>query len=164
MEDSKIDLLAPVCLIDDDDDEYRDDHVEEENYCQVDADAVSNPEQSAYLEKMIREVHAYIKDFFADKEMWYGGPVPAKSITTEKYIGLVLLTPLENAIDMIHEAWPARDIHACGLAKLSTHQRALHLMKVQKWCKDAGIPKEWSGGITVMYYEFCEGFKFVYDH
>lgn len=156
MADAKIDLLAPVDLLDDD----LNDEQQEEYEDIPEKDIVFDAKTSAYVKTMLREVELYIKNFFRDKEMWCGGPVPVKSIINDKYIDLVLTISLIDAIDVIHRVWSLPINATADIAKKKSHERSMHIVRTQKLCKDAGIPQEWSGGITMMYYEFCEGFKF----
>jgi len=95
----------------------------------------------------------YILTFFQGKKMYCGGQIPRKILCSPSYITLVLNTKISEGIKLAHRALQAYGRVENEFAKndIEFVQNALNL------CAISGVPKQFSGGLLLMYIELVEG-------
>jgi hypothetical protein len=115
-------------------------------------------------DEIIDFAKSVIRNFFADKPYYCGGPIPQHLLTTKKRVDLVLDCTLDQAIDIAYEALEQdltledeEYVAAGGVSPdIKTLIGVLHEMS------RCGVPQELSNGMLVLYLEFCLGANVVY--
>jgi hypothetical protein len=95
----------------------------------------------------------FIFVFFHEKKMYCGGPIPWKILCSSSYITLVLNTNIIDGIKSAHRILQAYGRIGNEFAKndIECVQNILYL------CALSGVPKQFSGGLLLMYLELVEG-------
>ncbi len=134
----------------------------------VDSDPTIDLSDCPFISDVESIIRRYITKFFAKKKMFYGGPIPRNLLLKQRYIDMVLTTSVDQAVKSIYAAWHTAALGTVSLKELQHVKRSGKIpsgvkavISVFKECARAGIPKPISGGIAVMFFEFCEGFKFT---
>ena len=95
----------------------------------------------------------FILTFFQGKKLYCGGQIPRKILCSSSYITLVLNTKIGDGIKLAHRILQAYEREGDEFAKndIECVQNILHL------CALSGVPKQFSGGLLIMYIELVEG-------
>ena len=116
---------------------------------------------SYFVDELKYQAKKFIKTFFFGKQWYCGGLIDPDVITSEHYVELVLNTELETGIQMVYDHWHTA-VGSVSRKKNSGEVPAdvEAMLEVQRQCNALGIPKAFRGGITMMYFEFCQGFDY----
>lgn len=107
---------------------------------------ISETEKEEVLEVTTEEsIVLYMKLFFKNKTMNYGGPIPDNILYSRENVELVKRLDSVCSIDIAFEQ--------IGYSKKSRHR----LLNLFQECRKNGIPKSYAGGISLLYLEICEG-------
>lgn len=119
----------------------------------LDAEEECFSEWGSYYDDIKALAKHYINGFFKDKSFWCGGPIPQKMLNDPKYIDYMLNLDICNGMDCIYNTLgsdPTLD---------ASDNDIKHVIGLFNTCARAGIPKQFSVGIILMYLELCEGCK-----
>ena len=105
-------------------------------------------------------VRKYIDNFFHDKELHCGGPIPKKLLHSPHYIVMVINTTVSNAViaafkSLDHFA-ENENLDDEGNDGIVTDDMKT-VIAIQNHTCERRIPKEYSGGVMLMYLELCKG-------
>lgn len=99
----------------------------------------------------------WIQKFFAGREMYYGGPIPAQSLLTSKYIDFVLYVNLFVATTAVYLSMEVKD-------DLMSEESSSGVTDDMRWvvsfihqATKLRVPPDFRGGLMLMYLELCEG-------
>lgn len=96
--------------------------------------------------------------FFKDREMHCGGFLSRKKLLHPRNVSLVMNTSIIDSTKMIYgllegkNQFQERDV----LDKTITEDVKL-VMEIFRNCYQLGIPKQFAGGILMLYFQYCEG-------
>lgn len=96
----------------------------------------------------------YISSFFSKKEMHCGGKILDRHLFNDRNISLVLNTSIESAIELAYLAIESTE--DCRLNPENFEDQKLCCAVLDE-CFRLSIPKEYAGGILLLYLNFCEG-------
>jgi len=97
----------------------------------------------------------FLKAFFGNKQMHYGGPVPMALLLTDRHIDMVLRLDLDKCIKFFHKSLREQQ---CRRWKVLRNRTEL-FFKLQKESHDLNIPKHHSGGLLLVYLILCLGYS-----
>lgn len=97
------------------------------------------------------EIKRLLKQFFRGREDAQGRRLTPSVVCTKDNIETIRSVELLAGLEILKEA--------AAEYKYSGDPIALFL-SLQRRCFDAGVPKEYSGGITVVYLQLCMGWRF----
>ena len=100
-----------------------------------------------------------IVNFFQDKEMHYGGPIPQKMILRDNYIKMVANSNICDDVDRAYKILEGSGIKSESINENIIADDVRLILQILDKCKDARIPKCFRGGLILMYLEFCEGIE-----
>lgn len=99
----------------------------------------------------------FLERFFANKQMYYGGPIPKNILLSERHVELVLRLDFDKCIKFFHK---------CLDEQQETNRRWRRLEKrlelffyLQKESHDLNIPRHHSGGLLLVYLILCLGYS-----
>jgi hypothetical protein len=134
--------------------------LEEDLQTEYSSDFMEEVEESAYKGKFLPDLtelaKQYIVNFFADKEMHCGGPIPTRILLTQRNISLVMNASVEATLPRIYSCIEPHFEQLDADSGLLAEDVKL-VISILKQCSQAGIPKEFATGILVVYLECCEG-------
>jgi hypothetical protein len=88
-----------------------------------------------------------IEQFFWDKQLKWGGPIPERVLYTESNIHRVIHTTIIEGVDQTYAMiWEKRP---------NAQEKVVEILNQ---CAKRYIPKPFAGGILVIYFNICEGF------
>lgn len=109
-------------------------------------------------------IKIFIDNFFHDKELHCGGPIPKKLLYSSHYITMVINTTVSNgvlaafkSIDRFSENENSENEVNDG----TVTEDMKTVLAIQDHACERRIPKEYSGGIMLMYLELCRGIQIV---
>jgi hypothetical protein len=100
-----------------------------------------------------------ISDFFSSKSLYYGGSIPEYVLYSEENLDRVVDTEIEEGVEKIYQAMGDESV----LVKKKCSQSGSVLpssekvIRVLEECGKRYIPKTFAAGITMMYFQLCEG-------
>ncbi len=122
---------------------------------------------SFFLDELKFQAKKFIKNFFAGKQWYCGGSIDPDVITSEHYINFVLNTDVEAGVQMVYDYWHTAPLGRVTLKEIrqarltgDVPSDVEAVLAVQRACNALNVPKAFRGGITAMYFEFCEGFDY----
>jgi hypothetical protein len=132
-------------------------------------DAKPRAWSSYFLDDLKFHAKNFIRSFFTGKSWYCGGEIDISQITSDYYVELLLNTDVETGVQAVYDRWyTAATLGVVSLTEVKKAQQIGDIpsdieavLAVQKECNRRGIPKAFRGGITMMYFEFCEGFNFA---
>jgi len=93
---------------------------------------------------------SYMMSFFKDREMHCGGPIQYRHLLSNRNISMTINATLADAI-----------VCAYGAIDSSSEKDPLDEIKfvisILNECSKSGVPKEFSGGMLLLYLQFCVG-------
>ena len=95
------------------------------------------------------QLREYMRLFFSDKSMSFGGPIPPHKLYTKENVDLVRGMDLCNATDVAHIM-----LRSLGFSQARRERKLFPILGKARQC---GIPKSYSGGILLLYIELCMG-------
>lgn len=98
-----------------------------------------------------REIKDLLKVFFRGREDSQGRPLKRRVVCTAENIETVRSVELLVGLEILKDA--AIEYRYSG-------DPVALFLSLQRRCYDAGVPKEYSGGITVVYLQLCMGWRF----
>lgn len=131
--------------------ELQDDFAEEDYLC---------GSEFVYDIKELAKQH--IINFFSNKQMYCGGPIPQKILINNKNLSLVLNSSIEETLPKIYLCIENSFTQLDSDSGLVADDVKL-VISVLKLCSKSGVPKEFSVGILAMYLEYCEGLEIRWD-
>ena len=112
-----------------------------------------------FLEDITSLVRDYIVQFFQDKEMYCGGPVPRHMMLSDAYISLVMNTRIDKGVGLVYDAMENSGQYLGEAAAGDIPDDIRKVLQVLHECEQKGIPKPFATGILVMYMELVEGLE-----
>ena len=148
-------------------DEFYDDYEEDQQPQDLDLGIISDAEILANDENFLSSftgdlgqfVSECIFNFFCNKEMHYGGPIPPKMMLTDNYIKLVASSNTCNDIDRAYALLAKTGINTEAENENLVSDDVRLILQVLDQCVAARVPKCFRGGIILMYLELCEGIE-----
>ena len=134
-------------------------------YSDSDFQAVENEnkEVSDFCHTFLKDAQSvakgYIEVFFKDKEHYHGGKIKKEYLYSEKNLSRVLNTDVSSGILEAYSKiknHPDIVIDEDENAGIITDDVRLS-MSIFDQCSKRGIPKQFAGGILLMYLDLCEG-------
>jgi hypothetical protein len=104
----------------------------------------------------------YMVNFFANKEMYCGGPIPKQILLNNKNLSIVLNSNIEETLPKIYVSIEDSFSQLESDSGLVADDIKL-IISILKQCSRFGIPKEFSVGIMILYLEYCEGLEIKWD-
>jgi hypothetical protein len=120
--------------------------------------------ETGFLDDLKVLAQFYIRRFFLNKKAPNGMPIDPTFVTGKAYVMRVLNTDICNGIGQVYDCLrKQRDGKVVGepsdMARIEIEEIKA-VLQIQRECAKLGIPKCFSAGITMMYYELCEGVEF----
>jgi hypothetical protein len=103
-----------------------------------------------------------VEEFFKDKEMYGGGPVPDRMLHSSRYLSIVLnynSDKLEYMYDAMKRSGHELTVKKVNSAMIPGDVKLV--ISILRECFCLGIPKEFVFGIVLMYLEICEGVEII---
>lgn len=120
---------------------------------------VSELEISETFENRRKTARRCVETFFEEKELFCGGEIPNNMLLAPDRISMVASTDVCTAIET---AYAALEDQAEIDEKTEFVTDDIRLvLNVFTECKNKKIPKEYAGGILLLYLEFCIGIDIV---
>lgn len=111
---------------------------------------LENIEDGFFLDDLSqrKKVVEYMRAYFSDKNMSYGGPIREEELFTEENIDIVEKMDLPHAIELSFIAIGEHNQHYISL-----------ILKTLDECCIRSIPKTKAGGILLLFIELCLGYR-----
>lgn len=127
----------------------------------MDAEPDISARASSYTGEFKEDVQTlaktYIAQFFKDKEMHCGGKIPTKQLFTKQTISLVLNSSVEEAIVISYYALEQGNMcEAPPEGQLGEDVKLV--LSILDQISGNRVPKEFAGGLLLLYIYFCEGY------
>jgi hypothetical protein len=120
-----------------------------------------------FLANFEGDLNEFVSDcilrFFADKKMHIGGPINKKLLLTENYIRIVTNNNICRCILCAYNTLDKCDKITHTIPGGQTSEDTRLVIKTLEKCAAKNIPKVFSGGLMLMYLEFCEGLSINYN-
>ena len=101
-----------------------------------------------------------IKNYFADKSWFIGGPIPECELLTDLSIDTVLKTPFNgDTFDFIHNECLKKVPQPKSFVDQGVPWTVSFLIKMLSDMKKLGLPKDFQPGFALLYFKFCKGVK-----
>jgi hypothetical protein len=116
-----------------------------------------------YYDEFLWDLTCYAKNcidkFFAGKEMYGGGPVPARLLCSPRYVSMVINTDVMTGVPCAYKAMKrAEHPLVQQRSQLTSVPKDVKLViSILNHCKQLEIPKQFACGLMLMYLEICEG-------
>jgi hypothetical protein len=149
-------------------DEREDQPQQEEDGCQTD-DRYS-PEAEAQLRSFAQDFYGdvrvltrqYMEQFFSNKMLHCGGKIPRSLLYTDTHISMVMNFDISKGVDRAYEALePLLSPEEVALSK-QTGEATSDIKLVNDTLNllaRSGIPKQFAGGMMLLYLKFVEGIE-----
>ena len=140
---------------------YEDEYEQDEIGIISDAEIIANDENflSSFTGDLSQFVSECIFNFFRDKEMYYGGPIPPKMMLADNYIKLVASSNTCNDIDRAYFLLSKTGINTEVENENLVSDDVRLILQILDQCVKTRVPKCFRGGIILMYLELCEGIE-----
>lgn len=115
-------------------------------------------------DQIIAFVYKITLDYFRDKKLHCGGPIPQPMLQSPKRINLVLDCTFERALDIayaaLEEELSLEDHMHIALGGVSPDIKLV--VSIMEDLASQGVPQELSSGLLVLFLELCLGVNVVY--
>ena len=136
-----------------DEDSFLSDFDEEETYTEIEESAAIPCDYYGNFAADVQNLAVQeIDRFFAQQKMYCGGSISPQILHSPVYLTQVLNTDISHGVDLAYEAIKRG-------APVTDEEIAVVLKTLDKLAQ-TGVPKEFAGGILLMYLELCEGVEF----
>lgn len=124
---------------------------ESENFIPDDSD-INEEEfyETEYLEEIRGLARDYMKRFFSNKSMYCGGKIQNRNLLTDGNVTTVLTSEISEAIDLSHELLE-------NSGEIIVSKNSDKIIEILNSIAKFRIPKEFAGGMLLLYLHFCEG-------
>lgn len=128
-----------------------------------DYDVITDILSRDFVADMLAVARRHVENFFLDKSMYCGGPIPKNKLYSNRRVSSVANTDVSTGVDLAYVSLE-KAIDPAMLAKaekfgLVTSDIKLVQQTLNTLCRSK-VPMCLAGGILLMYLEFCEGVKF----
>ena len=133
----------------------------EEDYVEIDEEvAVPQSYWGNFVQDVKNLVVENIDRFFDGREMHCGGPISKKVLHSPPYITRVLNTDISNGVDAAYEAmgFPPQTVDKFNPEQRKQFDKAqMMVSQTLITLSKSGVPKEYAGGVLLMYLEIVKG-------
>jgi len=98
------------------------------------------------------EAKRFLRMFFVDRSMHYGGPIPERELLIPRHIEMVLRLELSDCIDIFYAS-----LGEHGIKEQRT--RIELFFALQKESHRIGVPRHRSGGLLLVWLRLCRGWE-----
>lgn len=102
----------------------------------------------------LREISTSLSTFFKGRSWSCGGPIPEELIYTKRNFRLINNIALVDALDLAYDR-----VGKCRHLAKTSYRKNVEVgitLKTIKACHDIGIPRDYVGGLLLLYLELCE--------